>query len=79
LEGNLLNFSWLHLISRPYVNIAIMICCPIANVVISIGTPKQTLMNLWQTTNVKHFANTHYYIFRTNFKNYDRKERDAAY
>ena len=56
-----------------------MVCCPIVNVVISIGTPKQTLMNLWQTANVNHFANTHYYIFRTNFKNYDRKERDAAY
>ena len=49
------------------------------NEIHNIGTPKQTLMNLWQTTNVKHFANTHYYIFRTNFKNYDRKERDAAY
>ena len=45
-----------------------MICCPIANVVISIGTPKKTLMNLWQTTNVKHFANTHYYNLKLTLK-----------
>lgn len=58
-----------------------MVCCPIVNVVISNGTPKQTWMNSWQKTNVKHFINTPYYNRRytkLKIEEYDRKERNVT-